>query len=149
MRADSFNTGIASEYLILSKLYRLDLETYISQGNKKSVDIRVIKENGETLTIDVKSVRGYSSLVVNSVKPKKNHFVVFVVYNGKFDDLNVHPDIFIVPSRKIYEPLVNIFKEEKRVMKGKLLEYKNKWELLEKSYEFSINILTGKLRCRT
>ena len=40
-RANSYNTGIASEYLILSKLYRLDLEAYISHGNKKSIDIRV------------------------------------------------------------------------------------------------------------
>ena len=36
MRANTFNTGIASEYLVLSKLYRLELEAYISQGNKKS-----------------------------------------------------------------------------------------------------------------
>jgi|SRR5690606_25023542 hypothetical protein len=130
MRANTFNTGIASEYLILSKLYRLELEAYISQGNKKSVDIRVIKENGETLSIDVKAVRGYSSLVVNNVEPKKNHFLVFVIYNNKFEDLDSHPDIFIVPSQKICEPLVSTFKKEKRVMKGKLAEYKDKWNLL-------------------
>ncbi|NLP59461.1 hypothetical protein [Lutibacter sp. B1] len=130
MRANTFNTGIASEYLILSKLYRLDLEAYISQGNKKSVDIRVIKENGETLSIDVKSVRGYSSLVVNNVVPKENHFLVFVIYNNKFEDLDSHPDIFIVPSQKICEPLVSTFKKEKRIMKGKLAEYKDKWNLL-------------------
>jgi len=116
--------------LILSKLYRLELEAYISQGNKKSVDIRVIKENGETLSIDVKAVRGYSSLVVNNVEPKKNHFLVFVIYNNKFEDLDSHPDIFIVPSQKICEPLVSTFKKEKRVMKGKLAEYKDKWNLL-------------------
>lgn len=130
MRANTFNTGIASEYLILSKLYRLELEAYISQGNKKSVDIRVIKENGETLSIDVKAVRGYSSLVVNNVKPKKNHFLVFVIYNNRFEDLDSNPDIYIVPSQKICEPLVSIFKTEKRVMKGKLAEYKDKWNLL-------------------
>ncbi len=130
MRANTFNTGIASEYLILSKLYRLELEAYISQGNKKSIDIRVIKDNGETLSIDVKSVRGYSSLVVNNVEPKENHFLIFVVYNNKFEDLNLEPEIFIVPSQKICEPLVSVFKEEKRVMKGKLADYKDKWNLL-------------------
>lgn len=35
MRANSYKTGIASEYLILSKHYRVDLEAYISMGNKK------------------------------------------------------------------------------------------------------------------
>ncbi|GGW74815.1 hypothetical protein DFQ11_1161 [Winogradskyella epiphytica] len=130
MRANTFNTGIASEYLILSKLYRLELEAYITQGNKKSIDIRVIKENGETLSIDVKAVRGYSSLVVNNVEQKKNHFLVFVIYNNKFENLESHPDIYIVPSQKICEPLVSTFKKEKRVMKGKLAEYKDKWNLL-------------------
>ena len=84
MRANTFNTGIASEYLVLSKLYRLELEAYISQGNKKSVDIRVIKKDGSAISIDVKSVRGYSSLVVNNVQPKENHFIVFIIYNDKF-----------------------------------------------------------------
>ena len=36
MRNSSYNTGIASEYLVLSMLYRLDLEAYISNGNKKT-----------------------------------------------------------------------------------------------------------------
>lgn len=140
MRANTFNTGIASEYLILSKLYRLELEAYISQGNKKSVDIRVIKENGETLSIDVKAVRGYSSLVVNNVEPKDNHFLVFVIYNNKFEDLNSHPDIFIVPSQKICKPLVSTFKKEKRIMKGKLAEYKDRWNLLtDQTYEMEFD----------
>lgn len=135
MRANTFNTGIASEYLILSKLYRLELEAYISQGNKKSVDIRVIKGNGETLSIDVKAVRGYSSLVVNNVEPKKNHFLVFVIYNNKFGILDSQPDIFIVPSQKIREPLVSSFKKQKRIMKGKLIDYKDKWDLLTNPIE--------------
>lgn len=97
--------------------------------NQKSVDIRAIKENGETLSIDVKAVHGYSSLVVNNVEPKENHFLVFVIYNNKFEDLDSHPDVFIVPSQKICEPLVSTFKKEKRIIKGKLAEYKDKWNL--------------------
>ncbi|TXD83869.1 hypothetical protein ESY86_07430 [Subsaximicrobium wynnwilliamsii] len=75
MRANSFNTGVAIEYLVLSKLYRLELEAYVSQGNKKSVDIRVIREDETPVSINVKSVRGYSSLVVNNVEPKHDHFI--------------------------------------------------------------------------
>ena len=37
---NGFNTGIAAEYFILSQLYRRDIEAYISQGNKKAIDIR-------------------------------------------------------------------------------------------------------------
>jgi hypothetical protein len=128
MRANPFNTGIASEYLILSKLYRLELEAYISQGNKKSVDIRVIR-NGQPVSIDVKSVRGYSSLVVNNVVPKDDHYIIFVVYNNKFDDLNYPPEIFIVPSIELPE-ITETYKKEKRVMKGSLEKYYNKWHYI-------------------
>lgn len=130
-RKNSFNTGIASEYLILSYLYRLDLEAYISQGNKKSVDIRVIRENGSTLSIDVKSVRDYSSLVVNNVEPKKNHYIVFVIYNRKFSDINTSPEIFIVPSFRIPE-LMKQWGEQKRIMKGDIAEFKDKWDYIKK-----------------
>ena len=129
MRANTFNTGIASEHLILSKLYRLELEAYMSQGNKKSVDIRVIRENGTPISIDVKSVRGYSSLIVNNVEPKTNHFIAFVVYNNKFGKLDFEPDIYIVPSIKVPK-MTSTFGNEKRIMKGKLVTFKNKWDYL-------------------
>lgn len=126
MRANSHNTGIASEYLILAKLYRLGLEAYISQGNMKSIDIRVIQKSGIPISIDVKSVRAYSSLVVNNVTPLYNHFVVFVVYNNKFDDLNFEPEIFVVPSLEL-PSITETYGNEKRVLKGKLFSYKNAW----------------------
>lgn len=133
MRSNSYNTGIASEYLILSMLYRQDYEAYLSNGNKKSIDIRVINKNGKPISIDVKSVRGYSSLVVNNVESKADHFIVFVIYNNKFDDLSEIPEIFIVPSFEI-SMIAETYGEEKRVLKGKLLDYKNKWEFLESSF---------------
>lgn len=127
MRKDTFNTGIASEYLILSKFYRMELEAYMSQGNKKSVDIRLIKKDGQAISVDVKAVRGYSSLVINNVEAKENHFVVFVIYNNKFEDISVEPEIFVVPTNEL-TAITETYGEEKRVMKGKLGNYKNKWE---------------------
>ena len=133
MRADSHNTGIASEYYILSKLYRLELEAYLTQGKTKSVDIRVIRPDGIPITIDVKSVRGYSSLVVNNVKNIRNHFIAFVIYNNKFQDIQIEPEVFIVPSFEVYE-IMETYNTEKRVLKGKLLKYKDKWEILQQDF---------------
>lgn len=129
VRASSYNTGIAAEYFILSQLYRMGLEAYISQGNKKAIDIRIIKDDGIALSIDVKAVRGYSSLVVNNIKVSKNHFIVFVIYNDKFEDIMIFPDIFIVPSNEV-PAITSHFKEEKRVMKGSLEKYKDNWKIL-------------------
>lgn len=133
MQTSSFNTGIASEYLVLSMLHRLDLEAYLSNGNKKSIDIRVINRNGRPISIDVKSVRGYSSLIVNNVQSKVDHFIVFVIYNNKFQDLTEIPEIFIVPSIEV-SSITEIYGKEKRVLKGKLSDYKNKWEYIEMGY---------------
>jgi len=129
MRSNSYNTGIASEYLVLSMLFRLDLEAYISNGNKKSIDIRVINKNGKPLSIDVKSVRGYSSLVVNNVESKLDHYIVFVVYNNRFEILSQSPDIFIVPSSELSN-ITETYGVEKRVLKGRLSDYKDKWEFI-------------------
>jgi len=128
-RANSFNTGIAAEYFVLSQLYRMGIEAYISQGNKKAIDIRIIKSNGVAISIDVKAVRGYSSLVVNNVLEKKNHYVIFVVYNNKFENINEMPEVFIVSSREVIK-IAKHFKKEKRIMKGDIEKYKDQWDYL-------------------
>jgi hypothetical protein len=128
-RASTFNTGVAAEYFVLSQLYRLGLEAYISQGNKKAIDIRVICEDGTPVSLDVKSVRGYSSLVVNNITVGTNHFIVFVIYNNKFEDLSALPEVYIVPSASVPE-FTSHFKDEKRVLKGVLEPFKDKWESL-------------------
>jgi penicillin-binding protein-related factor A (putative recombinase) len=132
-RANSFNTGIASEYLILSLLYRQGVEAYLSQGNKKSIDIRIIKSDGTSISVDVKSVRGYSSLVVNNVKAENNHFVVFVIYKNQFEKLDSLPDIYIVPSNQL-ESITEIYGNEKRVLKGKIKDFKDSWEYIIENY---------------
>lgn len=127
-RANNYNTGIASEYYVLSLLYRKGYEAYITLGNKKSVDIRLI-HNEQTLTIDVKAVQGYSSLIVNNVQEKANHFIIFVIYNNKFENVEYIPDLYIVPSSHI-KNITKTFKEQKRVFKTDLVVYKNKWDYL-------------------
>ena len=128
-RAKTFDTGVAAEYFVLSQIYRLGLEAYISQGNKKTIDIRVIQKNGNPISVDVKAVRGNSSLVVNNVKTEEHHFIAFVIYNKKFEDVLTQPEVYIVPSLEV--PFITKhFKEQRRVMKGSLKKYLNNWGAL-------------------
>ena len=129
-RANTFDTGVAAEYFVLSQIYRLGLEAYISQGNKKAIDIRVIQENGNPISVDVKAVRGYSSLVVNNVKTSESHYIAFVIYNNKFEDVLTQPEVFIVPSLEV-PSITQHFKKEKRVMKGSLEKYLNNWTVIK------------------
>lgn len=128
MKQSGYNTGIASEYYVLSLLYRLGYEAYITLGNKKSVDIRVIKEE-KTISLDVKAVQGYSSLIVNNVTAKNNHYIVFLIYNNKFEDITVMPELYIVPSNDI-ESLSKSFGDQKRIFKGAIGIYKDNWKIL-------------------
>ncbi len=129
-RKSSYDTGAASEFLVLSTLYRLGVNAFISLGNKKSIDIVIKANNGFSLSVDVKSVRDYSSIPINNVKVEKNHFVVVVIYKKKFSDPTILPDFYIIPSIDIPK-LKSIFKEEHRLMKGKLTKYKDDWKALQ------------------
>ena len=133
-----FDTGIASEYLVLSMLYRLGVDAYMTLGNKKSVDIWIKNDDDFAIEIDVKSVREYDFISVGNVEAKDNRYIVFVIYNKKFDfkDVPTLPEFYIVPSeygvenRTKYDlksggERFNIFKKD-------IKDYINRWDLLKK-----------------
>ena len=102
-KKDGHWTGIASEHLVLSMLYRLGAKAYLTLGNEKSIDIRITKDDGSWISVDVKSVRKWDSIPVGNAVGKDNHYYVFVIYNNKFSDLSVFPEFYIVPSDIVVE----------------------------------------------
>lgn len=129
-RKSGYDTGTASEFLVLSNLYRLGVNAFISLGNKKSIDIIIKAKNGKSVSVDVKSVQGYSSIVVNNVKAAVNHFIVVVVYKNKFEDPTVLPDFYIIPSNKVLGLSEN-YNGQLRLLKGKIIDYQDKWHFLK------------------
>lgn len=143
-----FDTGIASEYLVLSMLYRLGIDAYMTLGNKKSVDIWIKNDDGSDISIDVKSVRAFDSVPVGNVVAKDNHYVVFVIYNNKFEDVLTLPEFYIVPSKYVVENRTkydlkgggerfNIFKKSIKDKKG-IKDYINRWDLLKKGDSYQL-----------
>ena len=98
-RKDTQRTGFASELYVLSLLQRVGANAFMSFGNTKKVDI-IVQKGSEALTIDVKG--GSNSFPLNKKYKEnlkdKNHYYIFVDYKGKFEDITVIPDIYIVPS---------------------------------------------------
>ncbi len=95
------NTNLASEYYVLSMLYRIGANAYLTLGNKKAVDI-IIDQKDQLLTIDVKGLKGTTGFPVdNWDKKEKNHFLVFVSFLNKIDDPQIVPETYIVPSLDI------------------------------------------------
>ena len=114
----------------MSILYRLGVNAFISLGNKKSIDIIIKAKNGSSVSVDVKSVQGYSSIVVNNVKAETSHFIVVVVYKGKFADPTMLPDFYIIPSDKV-DRLSENYNGQLRLLKSSITDYQNKWNFLQ------------------
>lgn len=101
MKDKGYNTNLASEYYVLSMLYRIGANAFITIGNKKSVDIMVEKDD-KTLTIDVKGLRDTSCFPIDNWKNKKNnHYLVFVSYLKAIDNPEITPAVYIVPANEL------------------------------------------------
>jgi hypothetical protein len=102
MSEAKYNTNLAAEFYVLSVLHRLGADATLTLGNKKSVDIAVIKSAGRTVTVDVKGLAGKTSWPVDNVKNSKaGHFLVFVCYLGKIANPEVQPEVWVVPSSSV------------------------------------------------
>ena len=51
MMAETYNTNLAAEFYVLSVLHRLGAEANLALGNKKSVDIVVVRGARDTLPL--------------------------------------------------------------------------------------------------
>lgn len=130
-----YNTNLAAEFYVLSVLHRLGADATLTLGNKKSVDIAVVKGAGNTITVDVKGLAGTTSWPVDNVKGvKSGHFLVFVCYGGKINQTDFLPEIWVIPSSAV-EAFVYVSPKGRRVvprskLRQKAEEFKNAWGLL-------------------
>ena len=129
----SYNTNLASEFYVLSALHRLGLDAVLTLGNKKSVDLAVVRDAGDSVTVDVKGLAGKTSWPVDNVKEvKPQHFLVFVCYCGKIEEVEISPEVWVIPSTKLARFIYRAPGGRKVVPRSKLLqeeaqEYRNAW----------------------
>jgi hypothetical protein len=135
MSEKGYNTNLAAEFYVLSVLHRLGTDAVLTLGNKKSVDIAVVRAAGDSITVDVKGLAGTTAWPVDNVKePRAGHFLVFVCYGGKISNTEVLPEVWVIPSNSL-EPYVYISLQGRRVVQRSKLnkeaeQFKNAWRLL-------------------
>lgn len=128
-----YNTNLASEFHVLSTLHRLGADAALTLGNKKAVDIFVIQNDGNAVTIDVKGVAGPYDWPADNIKlqKQKNHFFILVSYNGKINDPELSPSIWIIPASKL-KPYIKTYKTRKVVSRALVRnngeKYLHAWE---------------------
>ncbi|MBK7812544.1 MAG: hypothetical protein IPI50_15190 [Saprospiraceae bacterium] len=134
-----YNTNLASEYYVLSMLYRQGFDSYITLGNKKGIDIILNLNNEKQLTIDVKGLQGTTLFPLDNVDDqadKPNHFVVFLSFLNKMSDPLLLPEIYVLPHNVLKELMYHNPKGNRKginlsMLRSNAVAYRNNWEILK------------------
>jgi hypothetical protein len=130
-----YNTNLAAEFYVLSVLHRLGAEANLTLGNKKSVDIVVVREAGDAMTVDVKGLAGKTSWPVDNFSVgRKNHFGIFVSFLDHISDPTIAPEVYVIRAKDIGPFIYHAPGGRKVVTLNKLRKegacYKDAWNLL-------------------
>lgn len=136
--SSGYNSNLASEFYVLSCLHRLGQDATISLGNKKSVDLQLVRKSGLVVTIDVKASATKADWIAGSVVRTNTdrHFVALVGYEGKIATLSFLPRVWIIPYAQL-APFVKTYKGDTRCVRRPLIEaggkqYEDAWSSLWK-----------------
>ncbi len=131
-----YHTNLATEFYVLSCLHRLGITANLTLGNKKGVDIVVLRETGEAVTVEVKGVADkYDWPAGNLSSPiPERHFVALVSYEGQIGVPEMpSPSVWIIPFTKI-QPFMRVYKTRTNVSRSEVLghglEFRDAWHLI-------------------
>ena len=76
-----YNTNLAAEFWVLSALYRLGIDAQLTLGNKKSVDIIILRKSLKMFTVDVKGLAGRHYWPADNIKVFDNPITSIFSYH--------------------------------------------------------------------
>jgi hypothetical protein len=100
-----YNTNLAAEFHVLSCLHRIGLSANLTLGNKKGVDIVVMRDAGDAVTVEVKGIaKKYDWPAGNLVTAHPDrHFVALVSFEGRIDEAEMpSPRVWIIPFPEVW-----------------------------------------------
>lgn len=94
-RRDGQITGLAGELFVAAELLKRGLQTSVTFGNAKAIDLFAHNPRTErTFTVQVKAVRRRTDFLIAHARINKGHVYVFVILN----EPNEAVEYFIVPG---------------------------------------------------
>lgn len=102
VRKSGHATGMAGEFYVMERLFRLGHEPALTLGNAKSIDIIVRTKLGGVKTVSVKAVQGGGKWPVGrqDLSRDENLVFVFLLYR-KFDDVTTDPEVWVMPAADV------------------------------------------------
>lgn len=135
----AYDTNLAAEYYVLSCLHRIGLTANLTLGNKKGVDVVVVRQAGDAVTVEVKgTAKKYDWPANNLVTTKPNqHFVALVSFEGHIEDQEMpSPRVWIVPFPEVSRfkrtypgGRINVSRAALDSADGR--QFENAWHLIE------------------
>lgn len=105
-RTTTLVTGSGAEFYVLSCLHRMGLDAHPTLGNRKGVDIVVLRDDGDAATVEVKGHAGMYEWPAGNLRsphPEK-HFVVLVTFEEKIDRGTCHRRVAELSRSRILIP---------------------------------------------
>jgi hypothetical protein len=133
-RADGQKTSLSGEFFVAAELLKRGLQTSLTLGNAKSIDLFAINDKGTQFTIQVKALRSRSNYFPLSPNRIENACVyVFVVLNKP----DVAPEYYIVPGADFHSKPDTFgkwfhgYEKMPGVHPKHLAEYRDRWQIFE------------------
>lgn len=96
-RADGQLTGLAGEFFVAAELLKRGLQTSLTLGNAKAVDLFARNAGGRTFPIQVKALRSKNYFLIDSARIDAQCVYVFVILNKPGEAT----EFFIVPGGEL------------------------------------------------
>lgn len=135
----NYDTNLAAEYHVMSCLHRLGITASLTLGNKKGVDILVARDNGDTVTVEVKGVAKRYDWTLGTInrdelKRRNRHYFVLVTFNGNIADPQMpSPEVWVVPSPSL-DPFIRDYENRTNVSRAEIVkagaDYKHAWSFI-------------------
>lgn len=128
-RADGQMSGLAGEFFVTAELLKRGIQTSVTLGNAKAVDLLAYREEtDQSFVVQVKSLRATNYFLINREKIARSHVYVFVLLNKP----RVPVRYFIVPGSELIDHPEKFGKEFSNpkmpgILPRDLAEYENNW----------------------
>jgi hypothetical protein len=133
VRADGQKTSLSGEFFVAAELLKRGLQTSLTLGNAKAIDLFAINDKGSQFTIQVKSVKTRNHFPLDPDKILGACVYVFVVLNK----VGTAPDYYVVPGKDFHSKPEKFgkwfhgYKKFPGVHPNDLPDYHNRWEIFE------------------
>ncbi len=142
-KRDTYSSGMAGEFFVMSQLFRLGISPALTLGNSKGIDILLKASDDQILMLEVKTIKGGGKWPVGRTgeifSTQVNKFHILLHYKN-FAELDQLPEVFVIPTPDLeglkdqwHPGTVAVFQRAHMATLNNV--YKDRWDRLQKKIQ--------------